>query len=63
MSPLGVGLLGLLIGGITIKITTYLFSWKLEVDLSRSNINDRIGGVEERSFKDDGYVFFFFSHV
>ena len=49
MSPPGVGLLRLLISGITIKITAYLVSRELEVNLSRSNIDDRVGGVEERS--------------
>ena len=49
MSPPRTGLLRLLISGITIKITMYLFSRELEVDLSRSDIDDRIGGVEEQS--------------
>ena len=49
MSPPRVGLLQLLISGITIKITTYLLSRELEVDLSRSDINDHVGSVEERS--------------
>ena len=34
----------------------------MEVDLSRSNVDDLIGCVEEWSSKDDRY-FFFFSHV
>ena len=49
MSPLGAVLLWLLISSITIEITTYFFSRELEVDLSRSNIDDHIGGVEEQS--------------
>ena len=63
MSPPVVGLLWLLVSGITIKITAYLFSRELEVDLSRSNIDDSACGVEEWPSKDDGYVIFFFSHV
>ena len=63
MSPPREGLLGLFISGITIKITVYLFSYKLKVDLSRSDIDDSVGSVEERSSKDNRYVFFFFSHV
>jgi hypothetical protein len=47
MSPPGAGLLQLLISSVTIKVTTYLFSRELEVDLSRSNIDDCIGSVEE----------------
>jgi hypothetical protein len=43
------GLLWLLISSITIEIIAYLFSRKLEVDLSRSDVDDRIGGVEEWS--------------
>jgi hypothetical protein len=53
----------LLTCGITIEIIAYLFSRELEVDLSRSDIDDRIGGVEEWSFQDDGCINFFFSHV
>ena len=49
MSPPGASLLGLFISSITIKITAYLFSRELEVDLSRSDVDDRVGGVEERS--------------
>jgi hypothetical protein len=49
MSPLGARLPWLFISSITIKITAYLFSKELEVDLSRSNIDDHVGGVEERS--------------
>ena len=62
MSPPSVGLLWLLISSVTIKITVYLFSRELEVDLSRSDVNDRIGGVEERSSEDDGCIIFF-THV
>ena len=54
MSPPRVGLLGLLISGVTIEIIAYLFFRELEVDLSRSDIDDRDGSVEERSSKDDG---------
>ena len=63
MSPPGAALLWLFISSITIEITTYLFSRKLEVDLSRSDIDDCVGGVEERPSKDDGCIVFFFSHV
>ena len=49
MSPPRAGLLGLFISGITIEITAYLFSRELEVDLSRSNVDDCISGVEEWS--------------
>jgi hypothetical protein len=63
MSPLGANLLWLFTSGIIIEIATYLFSRELEVDLSRSDVNDCIGSVEERSSKDDGYVFVFFSYV
>ena len=62
MSPPRAVLLPLLKSGITIKITTYLFSRELEVDLSRSNIDDRVGGVEEQSSKNDGCIIFF-THV
>jgi hypothetical protein len=48
-SPPRARLLRLLKSSVTIKVTTYLFSRELEVDLSRSNIDDCIGGVEERS--------------
>ena len=47
MSPPRVGLLGLLISGVTIEITAYLLSRELEVDLSRSDVDDCVGGVEE----------------
>ena len=56
MSPSGAGLLWLLISSVTIKITAYLFSGELEVDLYRSDVDDRVGGVEEWSSKDDGCV-------
>ena len=62
-SPPRAGLLRLFISSITIKITAYLFSRELEVNLSRSDIYDRVGGVEERSSKDNGCSVFFFSHV
>ena len=62
MSPPRAGLLWLFISGITIEIAAYLFSRELEVNLFRSDIDDRVGGVEERSSKDNRYVFFF-SHV
>jgi hypothetical protein len=52
-SPPGAGLLWLLISSITIKVTAYLFSKELKVDLSGSNIDDFIGSVEERSSQDD----------
>ena len=63
MSPPGTALLWLFISSITIKITAYLFSRELEVDLSRSDVDDRVGGVEERSSKDDGCIVFFFFDV
>ena len=47
MSPPGASLLGLFISGITIEITAYLFSRELEVDLSRSDVDDCVGCVEE----------------
>ena len=47
MSPPGTGLLWLFISDITIEIVAYLLSWELEVDLSRSDIDDCIGCVEE----------------
>ena len=49
MSPPRAVLLRLLISSITIEIITYLFSRELEVDLFRSDVDDRVGGVEERS--------------
>ena len=61
-SPPRARLLWLFISGITIKITTYLFSRELEVDLSRSDVDDHVGGVEERSSKNDGRAIFF-THV
>ena len=63
MSPPRAGLLRLLISGTTFEITAYLLSRELEVDLSRSDVDDHVGSVEERSFKDDGCIIFFFSHV
>jgi hypothetical protein len=56
-------LLGLFIISITIKVTTYLSIWELEVDLSRSNVDDSVGGVKERSSQDNGGLFIFYSHV
>ena len=47
MSPPRTGLLWLFISGITIEITAYLLSRELEVDLSRSDIDDCVGSVEE----------------
>ena len=63
MSPPGAGFLWLLISGITIKIIAYLFSRELEVNLSRSDVDDCVGSVNERSSKNDGCIVFFFSHV
>ena len=63
MSPLGAVLLWLLISSITIEITTYIFFRELEVDLTRSDVDDRVGGVEEQSLQDDGCIVLFFSHV
>ena len=63
MSPPSAGILVMFISGITIETTSYLFSRELEVDLSRSDVDDRIGFVEEWSSKDDGCVIFFFSYV
>ena len=51
------------ISGITIEIAAYLLSRELEVDLSRSDVDDRVGSVKERSSKDDGRIIFFFTHV
>jgi hypothetical protein len=48
-SPPGTGLLRLLISSVTIKVTAYLFSMELEVDLSRSDVDDCIDSVEEWS--------------
>jgi hypothetical protein len=48
-SPPRTGLLWLIISSVTIKVTAYLFSRELEVDLSRSDVDDCIGSVEERS--------------
>ena len=62
MSPPRAGLLGLLISSITIKIIVYLFSRELEVDLSRSDVDDRVGGVEEQSTQNDGCIIFFFNN-
>ena len=62
MSPPTAGLIWLFISGITIEIIVYLFSRELEVDLSKSNIDDRAGGVEEWSSQDDGCIIFF-THV
>ena len=59
----GAGLLGLFIRGIAIEIVAYLLSRELEVDLSRSDVDDRIGHVEEWCSKDDGCIVFFFTHV
>ena len=47
MSPPEVALLRLFISSITIKIIAYLFSRELEVDLSRSDVDDCVGCVEE----------------
>ena len=47
MSPPRAVLLRLLINGITIKVTANFFSRELEVDLSRSDVGDHVGGVEE----------------
>jgi hypothetical protein len=63
MSPPIAGLFGLLMSSITIKVIAYLSIWKLEVDLSRSNEDYGIGGVEEWSFQDDGGLFVFCFHV
>ena len=63
MSPHRAGLLRLFISGITIEITVYLFYRELEVDLSRSDVDDRVGGVEEWSSQDDECIIFFFTHV
>ena len=63
MSPLRAGFLWLFISGITIEIAAYLLPRELEVDLSRSDVDDHVGGVEEWSSKDDGCIIFFFTHV
>jgi hypothetical protein len=41
----------------------YIFSRELEVDLSRSDVDDCVGGIEEWSSQDDGCIIFFFSYV
>jgi hypothetical protein len=56
-------LLGLFIISITIKVIVYLSIWELEVDLSRSNVDDSVGGVKERSSQDNGGLFIFYSYV
>ena len=63
MSPPRAVLFRLLISGITIEITAYLFSRELEVDLSRSDVDDCVGSVEEGPSKDDGRIIFFFTDV
>jgi hypothetical protein len=63
MSPPRAALLQLFISGIAIEITAYLLSRELEVDLSKFNVDDRVGSVEERSSQDDGCIYFFFSLV
>ena len=63
MSPPRAGLLWLLISSVTIEITAYLFSRELEVDLSRSDVDDRVGGVEEQSSQYNRCIMFFFTHV
>jgi hypothetical protein len=35
----------------------------LEVDLSKSDVDNCVGSVEERSSKDDGCIIIFFTHV
>jgi xanthosine utilization system XapX-like protein len=62
-SPPIVVLIGLFIISITIKVIAYLSFWEFEVDLSRSNVDDSVGSVEERSSQDDGGLFFFYSDV
>jgi hypothetical protein len=62
MSPPIVVLLGLFIISITIKVTAYLFFLELKVDLSKSNIDDSVGSIEEQSSQDNGGLFFY-SHV
>jgi hypothetical protein len=56
-------LLGLFIISITIKVTAYLSILELEVDLSRSNVDDSVGGVGKRSSQDNGSLFVFYSYV
>ena len=63
MSPPRAALLWLFISSITIEIIVYLLSRELEVDLFRSDVDDRIGGVEERTSKNDVCIVFFFPHV
>ena len=46
MSPPRAGLPRMFISSITIEITAYLFSRELEVDLSRSDVDDCVGGVK-----------------
>ena len=63
MSPPGAGLVWLFISGITIEITAYLLSRELEVDLSRSDVDDCVGCVEEQSSQYNRCIMFFFTHV
>jgi hypothetical protein len=63
MSPPRAVLPGLLTSVITIKITAYLLTRELEVDLSRSDVDDCASSVEEQSSQDDGCFFSIFFHV
>jgi len=40
-----------------------LLRGEVHVDFSGSNIDDSFDSVEERSFKDDGWIVLVFSHV
>jgi hypothetical protein len=44
-------------------VIAYLSIWELKVDFSRSNVDDDVDGVEERSSKDNGGLFIFYSNV
>jgi hypothetical protein len=48
VSPIPV-LLGLLISSIAIKITTYLLPREVEMDFPLLHVDDRVGGMKERS--------------
>jgi hypothetical protein len=61
-SSIGTILFDLLVSLKTIENTFYLPSWKLEVNLSRSHIDDNICSVEKQSSKDERN-FFIGSHV
>ena len=56
-SSIGMILFNLLVSLITTENIFYLPSWKLEMNLSQSHINDSICSVEKRSSKDERNFF------